>query len=90
MSLLNALFLLVGLASARSLRQELDLFRTYRGCDFCEMCCVGEQRCGEEAECRVRSVVFAVSLGAFVALVALLLGTVVWHCVRRGKGINQL
>lgn len=90
MSLLNALFLLVSLASARSLRQELDLFRTYRGCDFCEECCIGAQRCGEEAECRARSLVFAVTSGVFVVMTAVLLGTMAWHCVRKGKGINQL
>jgi hypothetical protein len=90
MSLLNAIFLLISLASARSLRQELDLFRTYRGCDFCEECCIGAQRCGDEAECRVRGLVFAGTSGVFMVLVVLLLGSMAWHCVRRGKGINQL
>lgn len=88
MSLLNLLLLLT--VHSHSLREELDLFRSYRGCDFCEVCCIGAHRCGDEEECRLKDVTTYTTFSVFSVMILLLIAITIWHCARRGKGINQV
>ena len=90
MRLLNLLLSLLLTVQSRSLRQQLDLFRVYRGCDFCEVCCIGDHRCGDVEECKLKSATFYLTTSVFVLLVLSLVGATLWHCFRRGKGINQV
>lgn len=89
MGLLNSVAWLLMAVQAQTLREELDLFREYRGCEFCEVCCIGANRCGDETECRSKAAVLYLSWTVFILLVLTLLGATLWHCWRRGKGVNQ-